>query len=267
MTSLLGEGGEGVRILLFGGTREGRELAEWLDSRARCEVVACSATDYGAELVSGFKHVRPVVGPLDDDQKEQLVSENDFACIVDATHPYAVHITESIAQLAGRHRLPLIRVVREDASPDALPDGSVLVENARQAAFHVASKEGNVLLTTGTKDLGAFTEASDDFTARLYVRVLPTCDSIARTRELGVPTSHIVAMQGPFSREFNAALLRELAISIMVAKASGAWGGFVEKMEAARACGVQVVVIGRPTVEDGVSLDEAKHELEARYGA
>lgn len=47
----------------------------------------------------------------------------------------------------------------------------------------------------------------------------------------------------------------------MVTKMSGKSGGFLEKLEAARACGCTLVVVGRPLKETGVSLQECKRIL------
>ena len=252
-----------MEILVFGGTSEGRELAEWLSARGTCDVVACSATEYGGELVSGLPHVDARIGALDDDAKERLVLEHDFACIIDATHPFAAHVTASIEHLATSHGIPLVRIVRAEQSYGS----AMVVEDVAQAAHVLSGMPGNILLTTGSKDLATFVSAIPDFTERLFARVLPVADSVAHARELGIPASHLVAMQGPFSTEFNEALMRELSINVMVTKASGAAGGFAEKIAAAHRCGVSVVVIGRPRIEEGFSLDEAKRELEVRYGA
>lgn len=250
-------------ILLFGGTTEGRELAEWLSARGRVQVVACCATEYGAQLVSGLPGVEPLAGPLSDAAKEELLAKRGFACIVDATHPYATHVSESLARLARAHGIPLLRLVREDARPGDF----TLVDDMAQAAALVAGLQGNILLTTGTRDLGIFVRAVDGFAERLYVRVLPVPESVEAARALGIPASRIVAMQGPFSQAMNEALLRELGISVLVTKASGAAGGFSQKVEAARACGVRAVVVGRPVLEEGLSLQQVKRELEVRYGA
>ena len=142
----------------------------------------------------------------------------------------------------------------------------VVVESAQEAARHLAGRTGNILLTTGSKDLAVYTEALPDFAERLYARVLPVTSSIEYARELGIPLDHIVAMKGPFSADFNCALMRELSIGVMVTKASGAVGGFPEKMEAAERCGVQAVVIGRPTAEEGYTAAEVREELVLRFG-
>ena len=278
-----------TEILVFGGTAEGRELAEWLSARGSCRVVACSATELGGELVSGLPGVESLIGPLDAEAKERLVSAHDFACIVDATHPYAVHVSQSLAALAAAHGLPLLRLVRDegelpsrgfragadDGSGTGEVDGSgaetpapavVSVPNVQEAARYVARSGGKVLLTTGSKDLGVFTGEMPDFAERLYARILPVPDSIMHAHELGIPAAHVVAMRGPFSTAFNCALMRELHIDVMVTKASGAVGGFPEKMEAAALCGVQAVVIDRPVAEEGLTAAEVREALIARFG-
>ena len=60
----------------------------------------------------------------------------------------------------------------------------------------------------------------------------------------------------------NEALIEEFGIDVVVTKASGTAGGFWEKVEAARACGIELVVIHRPLEEDGLTVDELKRELD-----
>ena len=251
-------------VLVFGGTSEGRRLVEWLAMRGSCDVVACTATAYGASLIAQGPRVQALEGPLTDEQKDQLMAEHDFACIVDATHPYARHISQSVAALGKRHGVDVVRVIREGAS-----EGDVQwtgVADATEAARLLAGTEGNILLTTGSKDLATLTELVPDFVERLYVRVLPVVSSLERTHELGIPTSHVIAMQGPFSERMNRALIDELDIAHLVTKESGPAGGFDEKVRAAQACGIDLMVIERPEDESGLLLAEAQQLLEDRYG-
>ena len=251
-----------MEVLLFGGTTEGRQLAEWLDGRNTCAVVACTATEYGASLVPEGTNVTRVVGPLSRDDKRDLMERHDFACIVDATHPYAKHISTSIDELARTFAKDVVRVTRE-----AGPAGTwTSFANAKEAARAVAAKKGVVLLTTGTNDLHTFVDAIGDYRERLYVRILPTQESLSRALGLGIPTSHIIAMQGPFSTQLNRALLEELQAKVLVTKRSGAAGGFDQKARAARECGVELVVVERPRKERGLLLEEAQALLEERYG-
>ena len=248
-------------MLVFGGTSEGRELAEWLGARGTCAVVVSSLTEYGGSLVEALPNVESLTGRMLPQDMEALMRDRGFACVVDATHPYAAGVSASIAGACAATGTPLMRVLREGE-----PDGPwVGVGSAAEAAEHVARCTGNVLLTTGSNDLATYVAAMPDFADRLYARVLPVAKSISLAEELGIPTSHVIAMQGPFSKELNVALMREFDIKTVVTKASGKAGGFWEKVEAARECDAELVVIHRPVDEEGMNLEETKRELERAF--
>ena len=85
---------------------------------------------------------------------------------------------------------------------------------------------------------------------RLYARVLPTAASIAACEGAGIPQSHIIAMQGPFSAQLNDALYAQLQIAVMVTKDSGEAGGVSEKVLPALSRGIHVIAIRRPQEEN-----------------
>ncbi len=250
------------KVLVFGGTTEGRELVAWLAARGRCQVTASSATPYGGSLIKAASNVTSLARRLSEQEIEDLMVRGHFACVIDATHPYAASITASIERAAAATVTPLLRLVRE-GEPDGPWLGAV---DAADAARTVAGLSGRVLLTTGSKDLPAFAAGIPDFADRVYARVLPVPASLEATAAAGLPASHVIAMQGPFSQELNCALIHQLGISVLVTKASGAVGGFEEKVAAARECGCELVVIHRPVREQGLGFLEVKNELERRYG-
>lgn len=249
-------------VLVFGGTSEGRAIAEWLGERGTCQVLYSALTEYGGSLVEGVPHLQALTGAMPPPQMEALMRDRSPVCVIDATHPYAASVSGSIARSAQATGVPLLRVLREGE-----PEGTwTEVDDVHAAAVLAARTEGRVLLTTGSKDLPVYVGAMEDFADRLFVRILPVASSLEAAAALGIPTSHIVAMQGPFSKGLNVALLRELNIDMMVTKASGAAGGFWEKADAARECGVRLVVIRRPVDEDGVDVEELKRMLESAWG-
>ena len=249
-------------VLVFGGTSEGRRLVEWLDARGKARVVACTATSYGASLLMGSKQVTLLEGPLSSEQKRCLMEQHDFACIVDATHPYALHISDSIVQLGDAYGVDVVRIVREDAREGTWTG----VPDAAAAAHHLTHATGNILLTTGSKDLATYAEVLGQDVQRLYVRVLPVAGSLALVAKAGIATSHVIAMQGPFSQGLNEALIHEFDIEHLVTKQSGSAGGFEEKARAAQDCGIELIVIERPRKESGYTLEAAEALLEERYG-
>ena len=154
-----------------------------------------------------------------------------YDVVVDATHPYAAQVSENIRAAAGAAGLPYERLLRprEETGADVL-----WADSPEDAARLLAELPGNVLLTTGSKDLPIFARVPD-FERRIWVRVLPSMDSLRAALELGYPAAHIICMQGPFSQEMNAATLRMMDGAVLVTKDTGRAGGFGEKAEAARA--------------------------------
>lgn len=245
-------------VLIFGGTTEGRELAEWLSAHGGFDVVVSSLTEYGGSLVEGLPRVRSLTGRMLPERMVGVMEEGSFSFVIDATHPYAAGVSASIAASAQACGLPLYRVLREGEPVGPWESAA----SAEDAAHIVAQAQGRVLLTTGSKDLPIYAQAIDDFAERVYVRILPVASSLEAASNLGIPTSHVIAMQGPFSKELNVALLREFDISMLVTKASGKAGGFWEKVEAAQECGARLVVINRPVDEKGLSVDELKRIID-----
>ena len=120
-----------------------------------------------------------------------------------------------------------------------------VVDSVSEAAACLKQDSRPVLLTTGSKELEVF--AGDPvLRERIFARVLPDSQVLKKCEDLGLHGAHIIAMQGPFSVELNYALLRTVQAGWLVTKEAGKRGGFAEKIEAARQCGVSVVVIRRP---------------------
>ena len=241
-----------MKILLFGGTAEGRELAGWLLERG-IPTLVCVATEYGETLLPPESEAH--VGRLDREGMEQLMASRPFTCVVDATHPYAVEVTANIKAAAEAAGLPRLRLVRRSDGED----GCLRARSMAEAAELLEGLEGNVLLTTGSKELSAF--ARSGLVERCCPRVLPMADSLARCLELGFPPKHIICMQGPFSKELNVALLKQYKIRTLVTKDTGGYGGFREKAEAAREAGCALLVVERPSRENGYTLEELKQML------
>ena len=114
---------------------------------------------------------------------EALFSQRKFDCVVDATHPYAPIVTGNLraaCEAAGTEYLRLLR------GGSGLPENCVYADSTAQAAEKLAELPGNILLTTGSKELKTFSRLPD-FAQRVYARVLPVEESIAACREAGLP--------------------------------------------------------------------------------
>ena len=248
------------KICVFGGTTEGRELVEFLNAQP-CEVTACVATEYGQALLPEAERLTVSARRLPADEIKALLTDRQFDLVIDATHPYAASITKSIARACAETGVERWRLLR--GASDA-PEDAVFVESTEKAIEFLDQTEGNILLTTGSKELKAYSQIKD-FAERVYARVLPLEDSLVLCREAGVKAAHILAMQGPFSEEMNTAMLRAIGAKWLVTKDGGAAGGFAEKAAAAAKTGVRLLVIGRPAEADGIGLSETVARLCARF--
>ena len=226
-----------MNVVVFSGTTEGRSFSHALAALGAA-VTVCVATELGAEEQGCTDGITVRTGRLDAEEMTALL--RGAALCVDATHPYAAEATRNIRAAAAAAGVEYHRLLRP-ASP--LPAGSVVLADAARAAAYLADRPGRVLLATGAKELPAFAALDP---ARLYPRVLPTLVGIAACEAAGIPHRNILAMQGPFTKELNAALLHQFHIDYMVTKDGGAEGGFAEKAEAAARCGVQLIVLRRP---------------------
>ena len=243
------------KICIFAGTTEGRKLAEMLKDRA--DLTVCVATEYGEVMLEGIEGITVHTGRMDESEMEKLFTQEGFSRIIDATHPYADIVTENIVSAAEQSGTSVIRILR---GGETHIENAVYVSSAAEASDFLAKHDGNVLITTGAKELAVYSGLD---TSRVWARVLPTAASIESCVNAGIPTSHIIAAQGPFSREMNIAQLRMIGADYMVTKASGRNGGFDEKIEAAAEAGATPIIIGQPPQVKGMTLDEAVAELDS----
>lgn len=286
-----------MHIFLFGGTTEGRKIAEaiaevnreWAARDAASSglpIVAevYVATAYGASLLPAGPGIRVHVGRLDAEEMTALFKAaqqtSASLLVIDATHPYAAVVSENILTACAAAGVRCIRVEREDtgASGKASASESAAfhwVESIEEAAAWLeqpdrssseAAQRPNILITTGSKELAPYTQIPD-FATRCYVRALPTVEALEKCQALGFRRDHLILMQGPFSEEMNVAQLRYADAGYLVTKASGETGGFPEKCEAALALGVEVICVGRPkevSIPDAAWYDREKSDAVLR---
>lgn len=245
------------KLCIFAGTGDGRRLVEELRSRG-VDVTACVATEYGESLLGASDDVR--MGRMNTDEMTAMFAGSGFDAVIDATHPYADIVTENISAACGKANVPYLRMARESSA--AAADG-IFMESAEACAAFLAGTEGNILLTTGSKDLHVYAAGLKD---RIYARVLPMQSSLDICAACGIEPKRIIAMQGPFTREINTAMLKMTQARYMVTKDGGNVGGYEEKIRAAQDAGAIPVIIGRPPQKAGLPYGELLKLLEKDYG-
>ena len=249
------------KVIVFAGTTEGYELCRFL-SEHQISVYACAATEYGGKALTETPYLHIHTGRLSREEMEAFFLKEEPNFVLDATHPYAAEVTDNIKSACEKTGFFYQRVLREQGRQ---AEKAVYVESTEAAAEFLNTTEGNVLLTTGSKELKKFLGVKD-YKERLYARVLSLPSVMEECSAAGFEGKHLIGMQGPFSRELNEAMLRQFHCRYLVTKDSGKAGGFQEKIEAAFSCGAIPVIIGRPLKEEGLSLVECKKWLSQKFG-
>ena len=249
------------KAIVFAGTTEGYALCEFL-AENRVSVYACAATEYGGSLLQENEFLHVSAGRLKTEDMEELFRKEKPEIVLDATHPYAAEVTKNIRTACESAGVLYQRILRPEGEKNS---EAIYVESTEEAAAFLSGTEGNIFLTTGSKELAKFT-GIPDYKERLFARVLSIPSVIRSCAELGIEGKHLIGMQGPFSAEINEAMLRQFQCSYLVTKDTGLAGGFPEKMEACQCCGVTPVIIGRPLKEEGLSLQDARVFLSKMFG-
>lgn len=249
------------KVIVFAGTTEGYELCRFL-SEHQISVYACAATEYGGKALTETPYLHIHTGRLSREEMEAFFLKEEPNFVLDATHPYAAEVTDNIKSACEKTGFFYQRVLREQGRQ---AEKAVYVESTEAAAEFLNTTDGNVLLTTGSKELKKFLGVKD-YKERLYARVLSLPSVMEECSAAGFEGKHLIGMQGPFSRELNEAMLRQFHCRYLVTKDSGKAGGFQEKIDAAFSCGAIPVIIGRPLKEEGLSLVECKKWLSQKFG-
>ncbi len=248
-----------MKLHIFSGTKEGRELCGFASENG-IPAEAYVATEYGRGPLGSMKGINVNVGRMDAEDMSRVLGPD--ALVIDATHPYAAEATQNIRKACEKTGAEYWRLKRP-----ALNCGDVeTVPDLQSAAVWLNAHPGRVLVTTGSKGLEAFTTV-EGYRERVFVRVLPGSEVLRRCESLGFPGRNIIAMQGPFSHGMNVECIKSTGADFLITKDTGEEGGFRTKLSAAKETGTRVVVVSRPTDEDGMTLKETLAALSRRCGA
>ena len=236
-------------VWVFSGTRDGNLIARAISERG-IQVTVSTATRAGAEQAR--KQVPQALiseGAIGEIARTALLRRLAPRVIVDATHPFATRIQAQLVRIGATTGIPLIRWERPSLP---VPQGALLVDSVDHALERLSALGDRVLLTTGSRDLSTFTKAAPE--REWFCRIMPDADSLEAAHQAGIPVTRTLAMVGPFSSEFNRALLTGWRITGMITKESGDEGGLREKLDAATDLGIPVLVIRRPARDLGHAM-------------
>ena len=268
------------KVLIYAGTTEGRELAQELArERIYCDISV--ATEYGRQIMD--EKISPYIcilqGRMTAEQMRLKCENERYLAVVDATHPFATEVSVNIRESLKGLDIPYFRLGREkipgeegERQAGERQTGEQQAEeqnymarkyfqNTAACVEALKKTEGKIFLTTGSKELSAFCR-EETIRKRLVVRVLPGMESLQECVRNGLEGRQITAMQGPFSKEMNLAMIRQYQASVLVTKESGKTGGEDTKLAAAGEAQIPSYIILRPDEKTPVmDMDEVLEQL------
>ncbi|WP_141434051.1 precorrin-6A reductase [Bacillus sp. 03113] len=247
-------------ILMLAGTSDARSLA--LEIKNAGYPILTTVVTENAALEMRQAGIEVQIGRLTDIEMVSLIQENGMKAVVDASHPFAEEASKNAINAAKLANIPYIRYERESQTYQY--DKLTIVNSYEEAAEMAAMKKGVIMLTTGSKTLQVFTKkllGHPDI--RLIARMLPRRDNMEKCEQLDFPQKNIVAIQGPFTREFDQALYKQYGVTVMITKESGKVGSVDEKVEAAKELGIEIILISRPDINYGYVYSDFPSTIDA----
>jgi precorrin-6A/cobalt-precorrin-6A reductase len=237
-----------MRVLILGGTTEASALAELLAGDSRFEATLSFA---GRTAAPRSQPIATRVGGFGGaDGLADFLVEQKIEAVIDATHPYAPRISANAVVACVRAGVPLASVVRPAWRPEA-GDRWQTAPTAVAAALAIGKAPRRVFLALGRQELHFFAAfAQHHYIARLI------------DPPQGVRPHNLVLLQqrGPFDRDAELRLLKERKIDVIVSRNSGGNATY-PKIEAARALGLPVIMIGRPVKRAGHIVRSAEEAV------
>lgn len=232
-------------IWIIGGTSEGRIIIEWISDLKNYLVTI--ATDGGREFLN-TKNL--VVGRMTYEEMVNFGKNNNVSMIIDLTHPYAKIVSDNAKKVAKELEVSYIRYVRKISEKSI---NSIYLRSYEELYEYLSKISGTVFFTTGSKNIGDFEKIRGD--NKFIYRILPAIESLEICKTYNISMKDIVAILGPFSLEFNKAMLKEYHADYCIMKDSGKPGGTLEKIQACEELGVIAIIIG---VEQEQGISELK---------
>ena len=219
-------------IWIIGGTKDSREIFEKLVEDTDRDILVSTATEYGGKLLKeyigknedGKRKLKVISERLNEEQMKKLIQKESINLIVDASHPYAVNVSNSVIKVTDKMNVKYIRFEREmlDYGSENIKKFDSVIDVTE---FVRKMENKNILSTLGSNNLEEIKPMGEK--NNLYIRILPTVDSVRKAEELGYQ------------------------IDYLITKESGATGGEKEKIEACREYGTTVLVVKRPYIDYG----------------
>lgn len=225
-------------ILIFGGTTEGRICAKVCEEAGKRFYYSTKSAHQKIELHNGIR----VTGGMTSAEMVEFIQEKQIKLIVDAAHPFAEHLHDNISKASKQTQIPVVRYER--VFPQADPRLIWLDTYEDAIAYLEFHKIDYLLGLTGVNTIAKLKPYWEKHTT--WFRILDRDDSRELAQASGYPLNQLRYYEsGADEKE----ILKELNPQAIITKESGDTGGFQEKVDAALALNIPLLVVKRPILD------------------
>ena len=213
-------------VLIFGGTTEGRKAVEVLEEAGNTYFYSTKTGEQDITLHHGVR----LDGAMDGEVMQAFCREHDIRLLVDAAHPFASALHQTIAKVSSSLQIPVVRYER--IYPPRHPDITWIDDYSE-----VPTDIHSLLATTGVQSISKL-QYLEGKGIKVYYRILNRESSVVLALKQGATEGQLCYYDNPSDIPVKA--------EAILLKESGMSGGFCEKVEAAKARGMKVIALKRP---------------------
>ena len=247
-------------LLIFGGTTEGRSAAAVCEEAGKPFFYATRGSEQAVELANGQR----LTGAMDVPAILTFCREHAIRLIVDAAHPFAEQLHRNLLRVAEELKLPLVRYDR------IYPPHTSDIIWCRDYDDAIARMEAEgierLLALTGVQTIGRLRPFWQKH--ECWFRILDRDSSRAIAAREGFPKERLIEIKderlkikdeaSQSSPSHLSSLISNLSSPALlpdaiITKESGISGGFMEKVEAAKAAGLKIFAVERPPLNFNLS--------------
>lgn len=239
-------------ILILGGTTEGRIAARTLEEAGKTFYYSTKGDEQEVTMHHGIR----LQGAMDELDLERCCREHNIQLLVDATHPFAIQLHQTVEKVA--HTLNLLVIRFERIYPPRDEEHIIWCEDFEDAIRQIRKEDIFTLLAlTGVQSIAKLKPLWQE-SACCYFRILNRESSRRLAEREGFPEKYLHYYH---AGEDERILLQRLHPEAILIKESGLSGGFNEKVEAALQEGIRIFAIRRPPMPGSFIIVNGEHGL------
>ena len=226
-------------ILILGGTTEGRVAVRVADEAAATYYYSTKGTLQSIECAHGIR----LAGAMNEEEMECFCRDHAIKLLIDAAHPFAQVLHQTIEKVSKCLQIPVIRYERRYPPRDE----DLIWCDSYADAIHQMENKGiqRLLALSGVNTLAPLRPYWRSHTT--WFRILEREESLSLAEKQGFPQERLVFYR---EGEDELKLLEQLHPDAILTKESGFSGYFTDKVNAARQFGIPVFVVKRPALPE-----------------